>query len=93
VVAFLGGPAVPEGQVPLPLSALAKHCRRNRVPSARIIGIGLNPSVHFVHRWTEWTAVDVMPIRGKELAAFFLSRRCLKRVKKSVSGLVFFGQK
>ena len=39
-VAFLGGPAVQEGQVPLSLSALAKHRRRNKALSARIIGIG-----------------------------------------------------
>ncbi len=39
-VAFLGGPAVPEGQVPLSLSALEKHRLRNMAPSARIIDIG-----------------------------------------------------
>lgn len=37
-----------------------RHCRLNRIPSASIIGIGLNPSVHFVHRWTEWTRWTVV---------------------------------
>ena len=36
------------------------HRRRNRAPSARIIVIGLTPSVHFVHRWTEWTGWTVV---------------------------------
>ena len=39
-VAFLGGPAVPEGQVPLFLSALAKLCCWIVVSSARTANIG-----------------------------------------------------
>ena len=42
-VAFLGGLSVPEGQVPFPLSALAKHRRWNLAPSAYI---GLNLSTY-----------------------------------------------
>ena len=37
-VAFLGGLSVPEGQVPLSISAQAMHCRWNMAPSAQIIG-------------------------------------------------------